>query len=238
MAVDDVSGRTADRLRVAAWRGDEHIALVSPRPEHPSPSSAAVHRCLQRLAERGVREVITSALGAAEQTGFVAAGFTVRERLHLMSHDLSGLPEVQTTIRIRRARSGDRPAVLALDQRAFDRFWRLDAAGLDEALDATPVSRFRVAAEKSILGYAVFGRAADRGYVQRLAVDPDAQRRGIAVALLADGLRWLRRHGVQRAVVNTQEDNDSAVALYVRAGFKSEPEGLAVLTYRLSNQSQ
>ena len=35
--------------------------------------------------------------------------------------------------------------MLSVDGRAFDRFWRLDQAGLDEALSATPTSRFRVA---------------------------------------------------------------------------------------------
>jgi len=45
-----------------------------------------------------------------------------------------------------------------------------------------------------------------------------------------DGLRWLRRHGVQRAVVNTQERNVRALAMYERLGFRRQPEGLSVLT--------
>ncbi len=45
----------------------------------------------------------------------------------------------------RRARKGDRAAVLELDHRSFDGFWRLDADGLTNAIEATPSSRFRVA---------------------------------------------------------------------------------------------
>ena len=237
MTVDDRRRQADHRLRVTTWRGDDRVALITPRPERPSPGRAAVRRCLERLADQGVQQVITSALAAPEQVGFLAAGFAVRERLHLLSHDLRRLPERDPAVRVRRARYADRPAVLALDHRAFDGFWRLDNAGLDEAIGATPVSRFRVAVEQSIVGYAVFGRAGDRGYVQRLAVDPDHHRRGIASALLADGLRWLRRHGAQRAVVNTQEGNGSAVGLYLRLGFRTESEGLAVLTYQLQNHS-
>ena len=48
-------------------------------------------------------------------------------------------------------------------------------------------------------------------------------------ALLTDGLRWLRAHGARRAYVNTQEDNDRALALYVGSGFEQLPVGLNVL---------
>jgi ribosomal protein S18 acetylase RimI-like enzyme len=48
-------------------------------------------------------------------------------------------------------------------------------------------------------------------------------------ALAVDGLRWLRRRGVARAVVNTQYGNDAALALYLRIGFREEPSDLAVL---------
>ena len=71
-------------------------------------------------------------------------------------------------------RRADRSEVLAVDHAAFPSFWRLDAAGLDEAVAATPRTRFRVAepaaTATSLGGYAICGRAGSRGYVQRLAV--------------------------------------------------------------------
>lgn len=178
---------------------------------------------------------MTSALDEPGQAGFLAAGFELRERLHLLSHDLQALPEARAPVpvRLRRARHTDRPAVLAIDHRAFDTFWRLDDVGLDEALDATPVSRFRIAIDDVPAGYAVFGLAADRGYVQRLAVDPSQHGRGIGTSLLADGLRWLRRHAVTRAVVNTQEGNEAALRVYESVGFRREAQGLAVLAYQV-----
>ncbi len=79
------------------------------------------------------------------------------------------------------------------------------------------------------VGYLVTGRAGARGYLQRLAVDPAQQRLGIGTALVVDGLRWLRRHGVQRAVVNTQESNTGALAMYEHLGFRRQAVGLSVL---------
>jgi ribosomal protein S18 acetylase RimI-like enzyme len=70
--------------------------------------------------------------------------------------------------------------------------------------------------------------------VQRLAVHPDAQRHGIGRALLLDGLHWMRRRGVRRAVVNTQLGNDAALNLYRTIGFHHEPSKLSVLSAGLT----
>ena len=220
----------ADRFRVLPWQGDRGVALVSPIPGDRPPAPDAIRRCIDLLAGRGVREVVTGALASPEMSGFLGAGFEVREQLHLLAHDLRVLPDAPASLRLRRARPADRPAVLAVDAAAFDRFWQLDAAGLADALDATTTSRFRVTSGDPLVGYLITGRAGVRGYLQRLAVAPDRQRRGIGAGLVVDGLRWLRRHRVQQAVVNTQVTNLAALAMYERLGFLRQAEGLSVLT--------
>ena len=233
MSRPDLRQYGADRLRVGPWRGDARVAYVAPAPDAPPPTADAVRRCLEELAGAGYAEVVTGALAPGEQGAFASAGFVVRERLHLLAHDLTDLP-VLPPAPLRRCRRGDRPAALAVDGRAFPPFWRLDDAGLQDALEATPVARFRVAAGgHGIVGYAICGRSGRRGYVQRLAVDPDHQGQGLGRALVVDGLAWMQRRGVTRAVVNTQYDNDGALSLYERLGFTRQPGGLAVLSARL-----
>lgn len=78
-------------------------------------------------------------------------------------------------------------------------------------------------------GYAVTGRSRRRGFVQRLAVDPAAQRRGIGRALVLDALAWLHADGIDEILVNTQEGNEPALALYQQLGFGRLPEHLLVL---------
>jgi ribosomal protein S18 acetylase RimI-like enzyme len=121
--------------------------------------------------------------------------------------------------------------VLKIDAAAFRPFWQLDDWGLQDALTATPAARFRVVVAEGggVAGYAVCGRTSRRGYLQRLAVHPMYQGRGWGQALALDGLRWMKRRGVERAVVNTQLDNHAAFGLYLRLGFREEPWGLAVL---------
>jgi GNAT superfamily N-acetyltransferase len=185
----------------------------------------------------GPSRLVTGALTPAEQEPFLLAGFTVHDRLHLLRHDLVDIPPSPTIEpALRRARRADHDPALAVDARAFDAFWRLDRAGLDDAVNATGTARFRVAvdtAHPKVVGYAVTGRSGDRGYLQRLAVDPDRRGQGIGGALVIDALRWLRRRRAASVVVNTQVGNEDALRLYRRLGFVPEPWGLAVLTYKV-----
>ena len=121
--------------------------------------------------------------------------------------------------------------MLDLDALAFDDFWQLGPDGLRDALQATPAARFRVAEGRrgGPIAYAITGRAGRRGYLQRIAVHPDARRQGLGRVLVFDALRWLRHHDVQRALVNTQWENHGALALYESCGFRRLPVGLCVL---------
>lgn len=220
------------RLRIATWRGDTTIAYLT--PDRGRPTRPSVERALDDVARAGFHAVLTAALGPADQEPFLDAGFTVHERLHLLVRGVTDLPPLPPSpARLRRGRRADRAAILAVDHAAFPGFWRLDGSGLDDALAATPSARLRVAPPASgdtgVSGYAITGRAASRGYLQRLAVHPDRRRHGLASALVLDGLRWLRRWGAREVLVNTQEDNEGALALYEALGFQRRPDGLAVL---------
>jgi GNAT superfamily N-acetyltransferase len=212
--------------RLGPWRGGDEVALVSVGAQQP-PDATLVDRALRILAGDGYSSVVTNALAPADALPFVDAGFTVRQRLHLLGHDMIRLPHaVHTT---RRAHRSDRGAVLALDALAFDAFWRLDDLGLDDALHATPIARFRVGGERSPSAYAISGRAGALGYIQRVAVHPDARGEGWGRTVVADALHWLHRQRVGRTLVNTQVGNDVALHLYETCGFTPMPFGLCVM---------
>jgi ribosomal protein S18 acetylase RimI-like enzyme len=220
-----------ERARLASWRADGLVAHLSPTAMRPL-SADFVSSCVDRLRARGFTFVVTSALSEVECAGFLRAGFDVQEELELLAHDLKAIPS--TDHRLRRPRRSDRPRVLAVDAAAFDSFWRLHQGGLEDALGATPSVRFRVHGRGERLdAYVIGGRGAGTGYVQRLAVEPSARGRGLGRSLLGDILRWMRRRGASRALVNTQRDNAAALALYRSCGFRVLPEGLRVLARSL-----
>lgn len=222
-----------ERVRTGPWRGDGEVAYLAPVPDAPPPSPGFLQRCLSELAGRGFTSVITAALAAPERQSFYAVGFSDQEHLRLLTHDLRVLLPLPDAP-LRRAKRGDRPAVLGIDSITFSPFWRLDEWGLEQAITATPTARFRVAvADDQVVGYAITGRADADGYLQRLAVHPAHQRAGLGRALALDGLHWLDRKGVRRAVVNTQVSNEAASRLYLRLGFRAQPSSLVVLRREL-----
>jgi ribosomal protein S18 acetylase RimI-like enzyme len=193
--------------RLGPWRGHPdvgHVVVGATAPATPD----AVDDCLARLRGLGFETAVTSAMTPRDSVAFVEAGFEVRERLHLLEHPGVPVPADDPSLPpSRRARR------------------------------ATPTTRFRIAASPDrgtrgtgrVAAYAITGRAGRKGYLQRVAVDPGAQRLGYGRALVGDALRWLHRHDVRRTLVNTQLDNLRAVALYESCGFHLLPAGLCVL---------
>jgi ribosomal protein S18 acetylase RimI-like enzyme len=215
-------------LRITRWPGDRRAAQVGPVPGEAPPSAELVRATVDDLGEVGFAEVLTTALLRRELEPFVAAGFAERDRLVLLRHvePLALLRRVRW--RPRTARRREWPHLAEIDRRAFPAGWSLDVGGLAEAVSATPRSRVRVAGRPG-LGYLVSGRSRRRGFLQRLAVDPEAQRRGIGRALVVDAIAWLAKDGVDEVLVNTQEGNEPALALYQQLGFGRLPEHLLVL---------
>ncbi len=192
---------------------------------------AEISACIADLEERGVTSAVTPALSPFEAEPFFQAGFSLHENLHLLARYIDDEPP-PSDHRLRRGRPWDRPRVLEVDGAAFERFWRFDKLSLKEAKRATPAHRFQVATHRGkVAGYAVTGRAGGRGYLQRLAVDPELHGNGFGSALVHDSLRWLHRKGVGMSLVNTQERNHRALDLYERLGFVRQREGLLVLRW-------
>ncbi len=217
-----------DRLQLDRWNDERRTVVVrSASPDGP-PSVDTLRQALELLHRRGIAQVTTPALDDAAQAPYLAAGFVVRDQLHLLRHGLQDLAR-PTTVRTRRGRGGhDLRRAAEIDHLAFPPDWWLDATGLQGALRATPVARFRFVDQQA---YAISGAAGNRGYLQRIAVAPDERRRGTGSALVLDGLRWMRRRGATHAVVNTQQENHAALALYLELGFVPMPTGLAVLAH-------
>jgi len=170
-----------------------------------------------------------------------------------------GLP-----LRSRRLWVRDRPAAAAVDLAAFTNLWAIDLAGIDETCSATPSHRARAIQASAIqasaieagatqdgqddeppgdtdtdtdglAGYAITGRADHHGYLQRLAVHPAHQGHGVGLSLTLDSLMWMQRRRLTRAVVNTHTDNEVALGVYERVGFRVLPQGLSVLVRRLDD---
>lgn len=218
------------RVRAGSWRGRDDLAYLVPLSAAATLTPAALAQIRARLRDDGFDAVVTAAVGPSERDMLAADGFAEHESLHLLRHDLTDLrARPHRSRRLRRGSRRDLDAILAVDHQTFDPFWRLDRGGLHEAINATPVSRLRVVRASTVVGYAITGRAGNQGYLQRLAVHPAHQGKGLGAALVTDALHWLHRRQVATCWVNTQEANDAALTLYRAIGFRDAPHQLTVL---------
>lgn len=223
-----------ERFRVTPWRGEGAVAHLAVDSRGAHPSVEGVARCVTEANERGFDRILTAALHDDDLFPFVQQGFQPVEELVVLAHDLEDLPTAPT-YRLRSFRLRHRSEVLAVDRRAFQEFWQLDSAGLDEAFGATPRARGRlVRDDTSVLAYSVIGLSGSEAFIQRLAVDPGHHRAGLGRALTLDGLTWAKSQGAEVVFVNTQSTNAAALELYERLGFERRRRPLTVLGLRLN----
>jgi ribosomal protein S18 acetylase RimI-like enzyme len=119
-----------------------------------------------------------------------------------------------------------------VDHAGFDRLWRNSLAtlrmGLAQAGFATVAH-----INGEIIGYQISTRNSYGVHLARLAVNPQQQGRGIGYALVQDLMNKSRYAGLYRLTVNTQNDNQTSLALYQKIGFVLTGERYTVYTYHV-----
>jgi len=230
-----VGGRS---VRLSPWYGFEGAVLIGMAPSLwlRDPTWLSIAR--QAAQARGWRRFLVQATSLAQREVLEAAGWQRVDELFVLfrsgSRPIPPVPPTARGVELRRGRHADVPELLEVDHRCFEPFWAMNEAALREALGATPRTRFRVltsGTDDRLVGYAIFGLGAGEGYLQRIAIDPGFQGRGLATRLIVDGLRWAKRWRARRVGVNTQRTNETALRLYQHLGFVVEPEGITIYAW-------
>jgi [ribosomal protein S18]-alanine N-acetyltransferase len=125
-------------------------------------------------------------------------------------------------VRVRPFQPQDVAGVVDVENTAFEQLWRHDASSFLDVAHAYPY--FVVAEDESgIVGYQFNTIDAITGYLVRIAVHSRAEGQGIGTRLMAEAIRYFERQHVWKIVLNTEEDNTRAHALYERFGFERVP---------------
>lgn len=218
--------------RVRTWPHRPDTAQLVLLQQVRLPAVTDLESWLRILAEEGYQRVRTGALAAGAGQRLTAAGFHEIQELVLLQHDEPRQAVARyaagADLGTRRLLVEQQPVAATVDTAAFGDEWGLDAAAIDDIRHATPRHRARAAGPLPLAAYAITGRDARQGFLQRLAVDPAHQRHGLGRTLVLDSLQWLARWRVQRVLVNTPTDNDAALRLYEGVGFRRLPERLRV----------
>jgi ribosomal protein S18 acetylase RimI-like enzyme len=137
------------------------------------------------------------------------------------------------SVNIRDMHVSDLPDVAKLDAAAFAPLWQNPLDALEKALPQA-TSATVVEDVQGLIGYQISTANPFGAHLARLAVRPDAQRRGLGSLIVADLLHRLNGKGVARLTVNTQSDNLASFALYKKMGFVLTGEKFPVFCYSIS----
>jgi len=127
----------------------------------------------------------------------------------------------------------DLPEVAELDAAAFMPLWQNPVDALERALPQATTATV-VEDAQGLLGYQLSTANPFGAHLARLAVRPDAQRRGLGSLIVTDLIRRLNDKGIARLTVNTQSDNLASLALYEKMGFVVTGEKFPVYCYLVS----
>lgn len=131
------------------------------------------------------------------------------------------MSEVLAELELPTMRWWDIPAVHEIEQVVFPRDKWTEAQFWSE-LAGVPDSRYYVTARfrGRLVGYAGLFAVGDEADVQTIAVAPQARGRGIGGALLGELVAAARQRGARRLCLEVRSDNQAAIGLYERAGFR------------------
>lgn len=127
-----------------------------------------------------------------------------------------------TELRIRRATEADYDALLELWRRAgsdVEPSRRESRAAFEKQLARFP-ELYLVAVEgDAVVGVVLGSHDGRKGWINRLAVDPDRQRRGIAARLVTAVDTAIRAQGISIVCALVEQDNARSAALFRSLGY-------------------
>lgn len=182
-----------------------------------------LEQMVRRVADRGAQSLYYSGgdidndwLGdSLAQRGFALTSL-------LRSYDKSdfSIPsEGNAQVVVRPFTPADLSGVLAVEQACFAPLWQRDAADFLDVAETYPY--FVVAEDESgIVGYQFNAVDAVTGYLVRIAVHPRVWGTGVGARLMAEAMRYFQQRRVWKIVLNTEEENYRAHALYEWFGFQ------------------
>lgn len=159
--------------------------------------------------------------------GFTSDGAVVALESTQWQTTAPALPE---SLHLRIMHQHDIPQVRAIDALVFAAQWQKTVFEVTEVW-AAPGHAVVVTHADTVVAYAIAVWHDQQAalHIVRIAVAPAWQQRGIARALMAHIGHYASQLGAQRITLNTQHDNQAALALYQHMGFTLTQEAYPVI---------
>lgn len=212
----------------AAW-----VQLAALRESSLAPAvwPQLLNPLLPGLQATGVNEVAW--LPAVALPAEWTAAMNFRTGTHIQTYDKPNLElpsePPNPAVHLRPVRADDLPALVAVEEAAFDPLWRHSLDGLSRGwMNALTFDVAEVDGQVVGFQYSSRSQVSGRAHLVRITVHPQAQRQGVGSALLAHALEGYRRYRLRGVSLNTQVDNFPSQRLYARFGFRPVGDPLPV----------
>ena len=215
-------------------------ALLGPwrnRPEIASVENLVAVRHLEELlrvavercAEQGDELMLTVELDSRRSPArYERAGLEMLEEVITYEIGIGREPwSPSDHIRLVRVDANDAAAidlVASIDEASFPWLWRNNRAEFDVYLHTPGVEVRLVEQDGEPVGYFGVTLFPDWGHLDRVAVVPQQQGRGLGLETLGLAVDTMRQWGARRAGLSTQRTNRRSQRLYERFGFQRTPE--------------
>ena len=219
---------TLEYALIGPWRNRPEIAsiedLVAVR-HMDELLCAAVERC----AAHGDDLVLTVELDSRRSpTRYERAGLEMLEEVITYEMGIMREPwsrsERMRLVGVSAFDEEDIDRVCDIDQASFPWLWRNSRAEFDVYLQTPGVEVWLVEADGEPVAYFGITLFPDWGHLDRVAVVPEHQGRGLGLDTLGLAVDTMRRRGARRVGLSTQGTNWRSQRLYERFGFSRTPD--------------
>ena len=124
-----------------------------------------------------------------------------------------------SSLAFRRMREADLPRVMEIERAAFSHPWSEELIRRELSHEFSTVLLATEGPGGAVQGFAVVWLVHDELHVLNVAVAPEARRRGVARAILAQVESQARAQGARVAMLEVRRGNVAAIALYLSLGY-------------------
>ena len=187
------------------------------------------------IAQQGGASVALIAMHQWLNDVLVRNDFSHTQDIVMLEWKGTDIPEALQVddIKVRNMEPSDLLEIAKLDAVAFKPLWQNPQSALERALPQA-ISATVVESNQGLVGYQISTENPFGAHLARLAVQPDAQRKGLGSLIVSDLIRRLKNKKVSRLIVNTQSDNYASLALYDKMEFVVTGEKFPVYCYSIS----